>query len=69
MDEPVIGSTGAFHVVDAIKSCEIGYSLGSKGQGIITEAVTAVLAFLFHEVGFNRITASYNEENIAQERL
>lgn len=71
MNGKVIGSIGAFHIDDTIKSCEIGYSLGSKywGQGIITEAVTAVLDFLFREVEFNRITASYNEENIASGKV
>jgi len=54
-----------------IRACEIGYSLGSKfwGQGITTEAATAVLDFLFCEVGFNRVTASHNEGNIASGKV
>ena len=60
-----------YTIDNTIQSCEIRYSLGSKfwGKNIITEAVTAVLDFLFHEIGFNRITASYNEENIASGKV
>lgn len=35
----------------------------------LKEAVMAVLDFLFHKIGFNRITASYNEENIASGKV
>lgn len=71
MNGDVIGSIGAFDINEEVQACEIGYSLGSRywGQGIATEAVQAVLQFLFHSVGFNRVTASYNAENLASGRV
>lgn len=44
---------------------EIGYCLGYDywGKGIMTEAVQAVIDFLFREVGFNRISIEHAAKN------
>ena len=45
----------------------VGYCLGSKwwGQGIMTEALSAIIRFLFEEVGANRIEARHDPANPA----
>lgn len=52
-------------------SCEIGFSLRSKfrGRGIASEAVFAVIKYLFERVDVNRIQASCMAENLASERV
>lgn len=51
--------------------CEIDYRLGSRywGQGIATEAVRAVVSFLFSQVKFHRIQAKCSIRNTASERV
>ncbi len=70
-DGEIIGSIGAFDIDDYIESCEIGYSLGYKywGQGLITEAVKAVVEYLLTDVGFNRIHASCHKDNVGSEKV
>lgn len=67
----IVGSIGAFNVDEEIQSCELGYSLGSKfwGKGIVTESAEAVMNYLFHEVGINRIYASHHEKNIGSGKV
>ena len=47
--------------------CEVGYILGKKfwGQGLMTEALQAVLHFLLIEVGFKEVQAKYVSLNPA----
>lgn len=49
----------------------VGYCLSRKywGKGIMTEAFSAVLAYLFGEVGFHRIEAAHSAENPASGRV
>ena len=53
------------------KTCEIGYCYGSKywNKGYGTEALKAVIKYLFKEVGFELIDIRYQEENIASGRV
>lgn len=66
-DGELIGSVDAFDIKEEIGACEIGCVVGSEywGRGIATEALSAVIFFLFEEVGFHRISATHHEENIA----
>ncbi len=47
--------------------CELGYSLGYDywNKGFTSEAVNAVIRFLFDEVGIHRISAKHDIENPA----
>ncbi len=49
------------------QACELGYILSQDywGQGLMTEALQTVIAFLFQEVGINRITAAHATDNPA----
>lgn len=61
----IVGSVDAFDIQDDIRSCEIGCTIGSRywGRGIATEAIGAIIYYLFEEVGFRRISASHYAEN------
>src|SRR5262249_37189964 len=58
-EDEVIGSCGFHHFDDGFRRAELGYELRRAywRQGIMTEAVHAVLAFGFHEMGLYRIEA------------
>lgn len=62
--EPV-GSITGMSPDDAVSSVEIGYCIGQKWwhQGIMTEALQAVLRYLFEVCGFQRILARHDSNN------
>ena len=64
ISEP-IGSISGVHHRDDIAAAEIGYCIGQSWwhKGIMTEALTAVMQFLFKEVGMNRIEAKHDINN------
>lgn len=63
-DEPV-GSIGAFDFKEKVQSAEVGYCISRKywHQGITSEALKAVLAFLLEEVGLERVEARHDPRN------
>lgn len=59
---------GTIHVLaqnEKVGMAHIAYTIGSKWwhKGITTEALRAIIPFLFNEVGFNRIEARYDPDN------
>ena len=60
-----IGSISTVDHDDGIRKAEIGYCIGRNwwNQGFMSEAVGAVMAFLFDEVGMNRIEARHDPLN------
>ena len=64
IDEP-IGSISVVHLREDIAEAEIGYCIGRAWwhKGIMTEALQAVIEFLFKEVGINRIEAKHDVRN------
>lgn len=64
-DEGVIGSIAAVKLDETVNSAEIGYCLGRAywGQGIMPEALRAVMDFLFDEAEVNRIAAYHDVRN------
>ena len=63
IDEP-IGSIMA-NTVGRAQSAHIGYCIGKHWwhQGIMSEALKAVMDFLFDEVGYHRVEAMYDSNN------
>lgn len=61
----VIGNISAPVIKERTETVEVTYCLGSRwwGRGIVPEALTAVMDFLFHEVGVNRIEAGFDSNN------
>ena len=64
LGEP-IGSISVVNHRDDIAEAEIGYCIGRRWwhQGIMTEALSAVMGYLFREVGMNRIEAKHDVNN------
>jgi ribosomal-protein-alanine N-acetyltransferase len=60
-----IGSIGVVRWQEDISEAEIGYCIGKKWwhQGLMPEALSGVIRFLFTEVGVNRIMASHDTNN------
>ena len=69
--EQVIGDISVVNRDEKINSCEVGYILGEDywGQGLMTEALKAVLTFLLQEAGFNRVSAEFVTINPASGRV
>ena len=67
----IIGQISLVRLNEKYCSCEVGYSLGSLfwGKGIMTEALKAVISYLFSEIGMNRIAAKHNTLNSASGRV
>ena len=63
----MIGSIAVMSVDDLRNNCEVGYCIGYEfwNKGITSEALTAVITFLFEEVGMHRILAKHDVENPA----
>lgn len=60
-----IGSISVVHLRDDIAQAEIGYCIGQRWwhKGIMTEALEAVINYLFAEAGMNRIEAKHDPNN------
>lgn len=66
-----IGAVGITNVSDALRSGSLGYCIGKAwwGDGVMSEAVTAVLDFMFGEVGLERIEGLHDVQNPASGRV
>lgn len=71
LDGEVIGSISTISIDEKNCNCEIGYCIGYDywNKGITSEALTAVMDFLFNEVGMHRITAKHDVENPSSGRV
>jgi RimJ/RimL family protein N-acetyltransferase len=59
------------YFVEQNRRCDIGYALGSRhwGQGIVTEALEAMIRYGFDVLGLNRIEADIDPRNIGSARV
>ena len=62
-----IGSVSVVNQDNRVDMAEIGYCIGRTwwGNGIMPEAMRAVMAYLFDQVGMQRIEAGHDPENSA----
>ena len=62
-----IGSVSVVNSDDRVEMAEIGYCIGKTwwGRGIMPEAVRAVMAYLFEEVGMLRLEVGHDPDNTA----
>jgi ribosomal-protein-alanine N-acetyltransferase len=67
----LIGSVSIVNVSDYDQKAVLGYCLARKfwSNGYATEAVKAVLNYIFSETGLNRVEASHSVNNIASGRV
>lgn len=70
-DNKVIGNISVIKSSDRDENAELGYVIGCNwwNKGIVTEAVKAIIAFLFNEVGFVRISACHDTRNPASGKV
>ncbi|MDR2230040.1 MAG: GNAT family N-acetyltransferase [Flavobacteriaceae bacterium] len=61
----LVGTVSLFDLSSENSSCEIGYELMTafQGQGIMTEAIEAVIDYVFHTLKFKKILAFTHYEN------
>ena len=66
-----IGSIAVVGIDKKIDGAAMGYCMSRAHwrKGIMAEALTALIAFLFDEVGFNRIEADHDPNNPASGRV
>ena len=67
----VIGSISVVRLSDRDEWAELGYCIGRPwwGQGLMTEAASAVIDYLFGVVGFHRVAILHAVENPASGRV
>lgn len=67
----LIGIIGHYRIQPENHRCEIGYMIlpQYKGQGIVTEAIKAVLEYGFEDMNMHSIEAVIDPDNIASERV
>lgn len=67
----VIGSICVVKLDEKNYSCEIGYCISRTywGKNIMTESLKAIIDYLFSEVGFNRIVAKHDTNNVASGKV
>jgi len=60
-----IGSMGVVDIKEEIRSMHIGYCIGRRWwhQGLTSEALGAVIRFLFEQVGINRVDSRHDPRN------
>ncbi len=67
----VIGSINVTEMIEIRSTCEIGYVISKKqwNKGIMTEALKAVIKYLFDKVKFNRIQLRHMVDNPASGKV
>ncbi len=67
----IIGQISIMHINEKYSSCSVGYNISKSfwGKGIMTEALKAVISYLFKEIGMNRIEGRHNTLNAASGRV
>ncbi len=70
-DGKMIGTIGFVWVNREYRSAEVGYSLGRAwwNQGLMTEALRALVNYGFDRMGLNRIEAQHETDNPASGRV
>ena len=66
-----VGSISVEIEDDRTQMCEVGYCLGKDywNQGLMTEALIAVMHYLFYEVGYQRFQAKHDVLNIGSGKV
>jgi len=69
--DSVIGDISMVDMDEAINACEVGYILSKDywGQGLMTEALKAILIYLLQDANFNRVAARFVTANPASGRV
>lgn len=70
-ERKVIGSVSVEIANETQQSCEVGYCLGKDywNRGIMTEALNAVMHYLFYDIGYQYIRAKHDILNVASGKV
>ena len=70
-DDEIIGAISAYAINEQNCNCEVGYNIGYDfwNKGIMTEALSAVIRYLFDEVKMHRILAKHDVDNPASGKV
>lgn len=70
-DKKIIGNISVVRCENRSEVAHLGYCMGFDywGKGIMTEAVRAVIDYLFEEIGFHRITICHAVKNPASGKV
>lgn len=70
-DERVVGTCTLFHIDPRNRRAEIGYALARDywGQGLMGEALSALIGYAFGSLGLARLEADVDPRNIASIRI
>lgn len=70
-DNSLIGSISIMNIDETNLNCEVGYCIGREywNMGITTEAFNAIIKFGFEDIGFERIAARHDVENMASGKV
>lgn len=70
-DDALVGTCTLFHFAPTCRRAEVGYVLARRlwGQGLMRDALGALLAHAFGELGCNRLEADIDPANAASARL
>lgn len=72
LDGPILGQVSLRNIIrGAFQACHLGYSLdrNAVGKGLMTEALTTVIAYAFNDMRLHRIMANYIPTNERSGRL
>jgi RimJ/RimL family protein N-acetyltransferase len=71
LDGTLVGDCGAGVGLEDPRQAEIGFTIapGHQGNGYATEAVRALVGYLFRDRGKHRVTASCDARNIASAKV
>lgn len=66
-----IGSIGVVNLEEKINAVEVGYCIGKRfwGQGITSEAFSALIPFFFEEMQVNRVESRHDSNNPASGKV
>jgi len=67
----IIGTGGCLSINERFRSTELGYCMSRAhwGKSYMSEAVAAMIEYLFNTVGLNRIAACHDPDNIGSGRV
>lgn len=67
----IIGQISLVDLSEKYCLCEVAFTLGRHfwGKGMSTEALKAVINYMFNEIGINRVQGMHNTKNIGSGRV
>ncbi|NUX53780.1 GNAT family N-acetyltransferase [Paraburkholderia youngii] len=68
----IVGECNFTNIVRGpFQACHLGFSLAKRfeGQGLMREALSSAITYIFDEIGLHRLMANFRPENVRSEQL